>query len=108
MKAQAIRPDFSLNSIPALENIELGEGPSKEERAYFSMTSSEGWKNFLKLKSEVIEDMEKLNRTASAQGLSFEQIGQNTVVINMVKDIVDRLFNKVADAAEACEQNGTK
>jgi hypothetical protein len=105
---QALRPDFILNSIPALEKTEKGEGPSKEEKDYFSMTFTEGWQNFIKLKDEVIEDMERANKSAVLQGLSFEQIGQNTVVINMVKDVLERLFNKVADATEVCEQNGTK
>jgi hypothetical protein len=105
---QALRPDFLIKNMPTMQPIRGDDGPTEEERLLAAMTLSSGWIRFVAFKDELIQDMNKANKAAIAQGLSFEQIGQNTIITNMAIDIIDRLFNKVSDAVEVVEQNGNK
>ena len=105
---QALRPDFLIKNMPAMQASTTGEGPTDEEKALAVLTTATGWRNFVAFKDELVEDMQKANKAAIGQGLSFEQIGQNTLIISMATDIIDRLFNKVSDAVEVVEQNGNK
>jgi hypothetical protein len=105
---QALRPDFLIKNMPSMQSGRTGDGPTEEEKGLAAMANTNGWTYFKDFKNELLMEMNKINREAIGSGMSFEQIGQNTLIINMVTDIVERLFNKVSDAVEVVEQNGIK
>jgi hypothetical protein len=78
-------------------------GVTDEERDFYSMSQTRGWKLLVELKERVIKEMEDANKTQMANGMPFDEIGKNAVVINLAESIVDRLIDKVTDAQEACE-----
>ena len=105
--SEAIKPTFN---IPVLKTVKEAEkkGVTPEESAYYSMSTSKGWKQFMELASTVKEELDDVNTKAIAKGSSFEEIGRNTLVISLTKDIINRLLNMVGDSREAVEDGGTK
>jgi hypothetical protein len=102
------RPNFI--HIPILEPNPQPQAQEKgileitdEERVLHAMSQSGGWKVFEDIAKRATAELATFNRTAIANGVSLEEIGRNTVVISMVQDLVEKLFNKVKDAKEACE-----
>ncbi len=106
-KGQALKPNFfSENLVKQNKVVEKSEATDEEKHLY-SLSSHAGW---LALKEHIatqIGILEDLNKQAISSGMSFEQIGYNSVVLNGVKEIVEAVFNKVNDAVEAVE-NGNK
>jgi len=100
---QAVRPDRYFANIPSLVGKE-GTEVTEEERFLYSMSSSNGWQVFKKYADEVVADLDEINSIAIAKGENFEEIGKNTIVINLAKGIIKKLLNKVSDAKEACEK----
>lgn len=101
----AVKPDF-YRHFQSLRNKEIASkaGVSQDELDYFHMSKTRGWTLFNNLKKRLIQELDELNDNAIASGASFEDIGRNTIVINQTKGIIKRLFNKVEDAREACEE----
>jgi len=104
--SEAIKPKFF--NIPALTKTKKSEGPTDEETSLYTMSKSHGWQYLVKIIEKMISDLDKINDTAITSGATFEEIGRNTIVISLVKDIVRKLLNKVNDAKEACESGGGK
>jgi hypothetical protein len=48
--------------------------------------------------------LEKINEAAVAGGMSYEEIGRNTIVITQTKGIIQKIFNIVEDAKEALDK----
>jgi len=70
----------------------------------YALSKHKGWellKDHINIELKRLDD---LNRQAIATGMSFEQIGYNSVVLNGVKDLIESVFNKVKDAVEAVEK----
>lgn len=99
----AIKPTFF--NIPSLKLTEEAEkkGASEEETALYAMSNSKGWAIFEELAKNVLADLDQINAEAIANGSSFEEIGKNTLVISLAKDIINRLLNKVYDARDTIE-----
>ena len=105
-KGQALRPDYFISALP--KDVPLTEVKvSDEEKHLYSLSKHKGWEILKEHLGEELKKLDDLNRQAISTGMSFEQIGYNSVVLNGVKDLVESLFNKVKDAVEATE-NGTK
>ena len=106
MKAQAIRPTFL--TIPAMERP--AERPATEEnllddeRALHSLYEQKGWKILEGFIRELSGQLDVVNLQAMNNGAKFEEIGQNTVIINLVRTIINRVISKVTDAHEAVEK----
>lgn len=103
MKAQALKPSFL--TMPSMNKEKDGEGKlSDEEQALGALSETGGWvvlRNFIEnLKS----DLDNMNAASIASGASFEEIGKNTVVVNMSKEVIKRILSKVSDAKEAYEK----
>ena len=104
MKAQAIRPTFNL--VQEISKTELTqEKLSDNELALAHLANTNGWAVFTHEATELLAILEEANKEAMAKGLDFAEIGKNAVVIGMVKDLVEKLLNKVTDAKEAVEKN---
>lgn len=104
--AKAIRPDFMNLPSLKLDGEAKEKGATEEERALYGMYNTGGWKLFEERAEKLISDMEQLNDVAVANGLPYEELGKNTVVISLAKGVLRKLLNLVSDAKEACERGG--
>lgn len=99
----ATRP--SVLNIPALEEEAKEEGVvTEEEKQFFALSKTRGWKQYRDFMGQLMADLDKINTDAIGKGVSLEEIGRNTVVISLVKDILNRTLQKVEDAVEVCEK----
>lgn len=83
---------------------QIGKTITDEERFLYSMSNTAGWKVFTEKKDSLIKDMDTFQEASIANGASREVIGDNTIIISMVKGVITALFNKVEDSREVCEQ----
>jgi hypothetical protein len=104
-KEQAVRPN-SFFAIPSFVKNEVAEqkGITDEERVLGTGAHTEFWQVFNARANQVMTELEQMNDSAIASGASFDEIGRNTIVINLTKGVLTRLFNSVNDAREALEQ----
>lgn len=105
MDNQALKPTiFNIQSFKRDEEAK-NKGVTDEERHLYALSNNMGWKILSEYAQGVLREIDDANRVAISQGVSFEEIGRNTVVINLAKDIVEKILNKVNDAKEICEAN---
>ena len=103
---QAIKPDKIFFSLPSLVKQKLAEkkGVTDEEMALGAMSETSGWTVLKEIIDLAVKDLDKINEGAITSGAGFEEIGRNTVVINLAKGIIKQIVDKVLDAKEAYEQ----
>ena len=104
----AIRPDVFTSQLPVFikEKQAEAKGVSEEEQQLAGMSRSGGWRILKEFIETIREEMDELNEAAVAKGASFEQLGQNTLVITQTKGVLRKIVNKVEDAKEAVEKQG--
>jgi hypothetical protein len=103
MKAQALKPSFF--NLPSKKDKEAEKiGASDEERALSTLSETKGWVVLEEFIQGLLKDLDSVNATAIASGATFEEIGKNTVVVNMAKEVINRIITKVTDAKEATER----
>lgn len=106
MAKTALRPE----NIAALRSPSASDEPKRvltdEEKYLYGMSQTKGWMIFEEKARQVLAEMEGINENAMTTGLSFEEIGKNTIVISMTRGIITRLLNTVLDAKESCESTG--
>jgi len=107
---QAIKPDFFVSNMPSIKKDEDAKkkGATVEERHLYALSRTAGWRVLREFAENMLGDLENLNKVAMDQGMSFEEIGRNSVVITQTKDMIKRILNKVEDAVEACEKPDEK
>lgn len=100
----ALRPKaFNIQTFLAEEKAS-DKGATKEEGQLYALTKMNGWRVFTEYTQRVMDELDQINTEAISQGKSFDEIGRNTLVISLAKDIVRKIISKVEDAKEACEQ----
>lgn len=104
MGKSAIKPDFFSN-IPILsKNEELNKkGITDRDRMIYGMSQTAGWAIFAEEVQELISQLDQVNDHAIESGASYEEIGKNSVIVNLAKGIIRRMMDKVTDCKEACE-----
>lgn len=105
---EAIKPDFFFKNLPSIQqadNEAEKKGANEEERAIFAMSQSKGWLILKETITGLYKDLNEVNKTAIQAGASLAEIGQNTVVVSLTQDLIDKILNKVSDAVEACTQD---
>lgn len=105
MAKKATRPTFFYN-LPSIAE--------KQEEQFIDLTEEEvqlaqlgnmaGWEVFKKTAESLLIELDTLNEQAIEHGLSYEEIGKNTLVTSLVKGIIRRLIYKVADAKEESDK----
>jgi len=102
---QAVRPDSYFSSLPNVIKDEEAKkkGTTEEERALMALSETMGWKILSEYIDRLVEDLDNVSGLAIADGATFEEIGRNTVVVNLAKGVIKRIKDKVADAKEICE-----
>ena len=97
---------------PTIFNIDAFKEESEvskindEEQFLYSLSKQKGWDIIVEFKKRVFKELDEVNKADMSNGMSFEEIGKNAVVINLAESVVDRILDKVNDAKEACESNG--
>lgn len=104
MNKQAMRPSF-FNSFPTLikEEEAKKKGVTQDEQDLYALSQFDGWKILKSYIDDLVKDMDDGTALAMKQGLPFEEIGRNAVVIDLAKGIIKRIVNKVEDARDAVE-----
>jgi hypothetical protein len=107
---QAIKPEFFPANMPSIKKDEEAKkkGVTEEERHLYALSGTAGWRVLSKYAEDMLGDLDNINKIAMEQGMGFEEIGRNSVVVTQTKDIIRRLLNKVIDAVEACEKQDEK
>jgi hypothetical protein len=100
MDKPASRPAFFSNLQTLDEKI--GEKVTDDEKFIYGMSQQAGWEVFTKRKNELLQEMDQLQDVAISKGTSKEEIGENAIIINMVKGTINRLWKIVDDSREAC------
>jgi hypothetical protein len=102
----AIKPSlFNIQAFKATEEADK-KGVTEEEQHLYSLSGTKGWEIVSEYAKRVMAELDEANNLAISNGVPFEEIGKNTVIISLAKNIVDRILNIVSDAKEACEANG--
>jgi len=77
------------------------KGATTEEIQLATMSESAGWKILQEFIDRVEEDLDAFNLKAIENGSPLEQLGLNAIVVATTKEIIRKIINKVADAAES-------
>lgn len=104
MEDNAIKPGiFNIQAFQAKKKAEAVDA-TVEETALYAMSKGKGWKILDQYIKTISIQLNDANRDAIANGLPLKEIGQNAVVINWVKEVLDKVVHKVEDARDACEE----
>ena len=105
----ALRPSvLDIRSFNKPEAEEVIKGTTAEEKNLHALTTLPGWKIMTDFVETVLRELDEKNASVIAAGGSFEEIGKNTIVISLTKDILHRIFAKVEDAKDAVENSEAK
>jgi len=101
----ALRPSF-FDTLPTIvkEQEAKRKGLTDEEAVLFALSQHSGWKIVKEYAEDLMRDLDMGTRTALAQGLPFEEIGRNAVVIDLAKGIIRRILEKVEDARDTANE----
>lgn len=105
-KGQAIRPEiFNLKAFQRDERTDE-EVLTDEEKTLAHGSRTAFWRILKRHIDNVTEELDSMTMESVASGASLEEIGRNTVVVNLTKGVLRRIFEKVEDAKEAEEKHG--
>ncbi len=107
-KTEALKPNYfaDFRRIPSLktrELVEKGEA-DPEEAILHSLAGHGGWallKNYIQ---QVKDDLDSIIWSQMEQGANFESIGQKTVTVQLCKEVLTKIINKVEDARESVDE----
>jgi hypothetical protein len=96
----ALRPEsFGLKSFIQEKPPEVD--PTAEETILAAGADKVFWKTLHKHFDNSIQQLEQINEQAIANGMPFDEIGRNALVISQVKGVLRKIINGVEDAREA-------
>lgn len=102
---EAIKPDTFFTGIPSIKEKQAEKaGATDEEKILHGGSNTAFWRTLKAYLEELSKDLDNINEGAIATGASLEEIGMNTVVVNLTSGIIGKVINKVEDAREACEK----
>jgi hypothetical protein len=107
-KKTAIRPEFSLRLPSLKQDEETGNGVTDEEKFLYGMSQTSGWPIFTQKKDELLRDFDDVQSVAIASGKTREEIGENAIIIDMARGVINRLWKFIEDSKEACESSAGK
>ena len=106
VNSSAPKPKY-FTPIQTLEKLDETKTQEKiekrNEEVLASLADHEGWQIFGELVEIELKKLENLNKDQMSKGASFEELGRNSVMVQLCKDIIKNLTNKVEDAREAVE-----
>lgn len=81
---------------------------SEEYTHLHSLSKHKGWKIIKEDLESRLKAIDTATENQIASGASFEEIGKNTVVVNLAKSVIMPIFTKIQDAIEAVEEENDK
>lgn len=103
-KKAALRPNFLTEALEEVSVKQNKSNATDEEKHLYALSKHAGYKILKSFVEDELRFLDEKNSEAISLGLSFEQLGYNSVVLDQVKKIVNRLFTRVEDAAEAINE----
>ena len=105
---QAIRPDSFSDIRRILQEKETKDKPVQdvEEKQLYDLSVTNGWGVLRTYVQELTRKLDDISKHSIESGASFEDIGRNAVVIQLTKDYLNRVVQKVEDARESVEARG--
>lgn len=100
----ALRP--TIMNIPSFKKEETTESITDEEKFLAVLGNQKGWEILRDFAEQAMRELDAFNADAIAKGMSFEEIGKNTVIISLAKEVIHRIISRVEDAQSAVEANG--
>lgn len=109
-KHQAIRPglvnDFRAMKVMAEAKEAQKKGLDPEDQHLYILSESPGWEILSKYIINLKEEVDGLLTAAIAAGLSREEIGDRALLVSLTKEALQKIINKVSDAAEYVREQG--
>jgi len=102
MVKQALRPNY-LNEVRELGTLKTDKKKDDEDIHLHSLSNHKGWKILNQFIDDLKTGLDKINQMKIDSGASFEEIGQNSIVITMTKSYLTLIQNKVNDSREEIE-----
>lgn len=102
----ALRPDFSVRPFLKQKVVEDIKTITKDEETLAIGSETAFWKVLEKHFDNAIDKLEQINEDAMTKGATMEQIGQNTIIINLTKGVLREIKNSVRYAKEALDERG--
>jgi hypothetical protein len=97
---QALRPEaLSFKNFEVVKKPEIDD--TAEEQILANGADNTFWKIVRGYFDNSIQQLEQINEQAIAQGLPFDEIGRNALVISQVKGVLRKITNVVEDAKES-------
>lgn len=104
---QAIRPTFAdFRKLLAEKKVANKPQLEVEEIQLAELTDQPGWDIFEADVEELIKELDQLNEAKIASGGTFEEIGQNFLIINLAKGVIRKALERVHDARNARGDTG--
>jgi len=111
-KKQAIKPEYfaDLRQIRSLRIKEKAKkvGIDPEEGLLHALSDHDGWKVLEKFINQLLGDLDDLTKSQMEKGADFSEIGRNAVTVQLCKEVLIKILNKVNDAREAVEEKINK
>ena len=107
----AIRPDYfgNFRDVLAKQQEANVKGVDEEQNHLYALSQHEGWRILKEYIDQLVTNLEDIIKNGMALGATFEELGINAVTIQLVKNIIKQVKDKVEDAKEAVEnQTGGK
>ena len=103
----ALRPEiFNIKGWIQQENKD--DEFTVEEKILAAGAEQAFWKTLKKHFESSIQQLEQINEAAISSGSNKELIGENAIVISLVKGVLNKIVNVVQDAKEALDERGVE
>lgn len=97
---KALRPGFSIPDFIKQEKVIETEDLTDEEKILSQGRQTAFWRTLREHFDNQVNELEKIQDNAIANGASREEIGENAVVISLTRGVLRNIVNKVEDARE--------
>ena len=101
---KAIRPNY-LKEIRELGSLKTEKKDDQDIHLY-NLSNHKGWKILNKFINNLKDNLDNINKLKIENGASFEEVGQNSIVITLTKEYLTLVQNKVNDARSEIEPDG--
>lgn len=102
-----IRPDYFAPIRPRLPKQADEATDNADEQALAGLANHDGWRVLVAFIEQEIDNLEQINKTAIEAGATFDEIGRNAVLVQLCKEELLRVIQKVTDARESINTGGT-
>jgi len=108
MKNAAIKPEYfadirQLRSLKTQDKIKE-KGLDPEEGLLHALADTEGWKILKQFINDISDDLDDLTKVQMEKGATTSEIGATAVTVQLCKEILSKILNKVNDASETIEK----